>query len=429
MITILPFIKGRNLLELNLLEKTTIHGYSLFDVKYFLPFYLSDAFLLLFYQGYVSQKINGQLNKDKLSKTFKLASLCLFCLLLLVLLRSINHLFGWLTVFSSLLILKYWLIFAAPFFIEARKNLQVIYQIIAANSLFQAILVLIEQAIDGNLGIFIENSLNSNLGTATSEATDILRANGTFDEANVAAIFLLMNLAIIFPLGLKKLLMGKINVYFIISFLNLSAIIFTGSRSLYFITFAYLVFQAWRYKHNFSSLARKLWQLRIIKLLPIVFFILSGHYFLTRLESLKDTINPLGSLSYRLELNRHVWLLGQQNWLGLGIDLTPYYLAVTFKNIDSLPVIFDQAPAHNIFIQLWAETGFFGFTAFVFFVYLIYRKTLIKNDNLDSLNFVVASIIFFSASQFHPVFSNHSELTSFFFLFSGLTLKLRGANK
>ena len=51
---LLPFTIGRNILEINLLKQTEIYGFSLFDVKYFVPLYLSDLFLLLIYQNYFS---------------------------------------------------------------------------------------------------------------------------------------------------------------------------------------------------------------------------------------------------------------------------------------------------------------------------------------------------------------------------------------
>ena len=54
LVNLLPFTIGRNILEVELMKQSEIWGYSLFDVKFFVPLYLSDVFLLLIYQNYLS---------------------------------------------------------------------------------------------------------------------------------------------------------------------------------------------------------------------------------------------------------------------------------------------------------------------------------------------------------------------------------------
>ena len=53
---LLPFVVGRNIIENTLISHREIYGFSIFDVKYFFPIYLSDLFLLLIYQNYFSEK-------------------------------------------------------------------------------------------------------------------------------------------------------------------------------------------------------------------------------------------------------------------------------------------------------------------------------------------------------------------------------------
>jgi O-antigen ligase len=142
-------------------------------------------------------------------------------------------------------------------------------------------------------------------------------------------------------------------------------------------------------------------------------------YLFTRINTLKNIFSHDGSLNYRMELNKHALSLIQKNLLfGVGLDLTPYYLAKNFKTVDSPLVIFDQAPAHNLVIQLLSETGLLGFLCFSLFIFLALKK-----NQLNKSNFFLPSLAYLMAAQFHPVFTNHYELTSFFFLYLGLGMQ------
>jgi hypothetical protein len=87
--------------------------------------------------------------------------------------------------------------------------------------------------------------------------------------------------------------------------------------------------------------------------------------------------------------------------------------------------MFDQAPAHNIIIQIFVETGFLACLVFIFFVYYALQKGFVKKDN----SFAIAGLAYFVAAQFHPVFTNHYELSAFFFLYLGLVLMKKSKNK
>jgi O-antigen ligase len=150
----------------------------------------------------------------------------------------------------------------------------------------------------------------------------------------------------------------------------------------------------------------------------LIFAVISLPYLLTRINTLKNVFSSDGSLSYRRELNSHVLSLATNNYLGIGLDLTSYYIAKNFKTVDNQFVMFDQAPAHNILIQIFTETGIFAFLVFVFFIYYSLRHGLVKKNN----SFALAGLAYFLAAQFHPVFTNHFELTAFFFLYLGLSL-------
>ncbi len=420
---LLPFTIGRNILEINLLKQTEIYGFSLFDVKYFVPLYLSDLFLLLIYQNYFSNKFfRNQNTKLKINNTIKITLISLLVFLSLILYRSANHEFSNLLIFGSSIILKFILIFMLPIIIQLKtnKDKNLIYQAIASVTFFQTIIIFIEQFKNGNINRFIENRLPGlEIGTRAIESINLLRADGTFNEPNITAIFLLMNGLILINLALKNFKTSKINyLYLGTGILSFFSIIFTGSRSLYGLTLLFLIFLIIKYKSSIIKIKLKIHKNKSVKIIFACILIVGFPYLLTRINTLKNIFSNDGSLSYRQNLNSHVLSMAQNNYFGIGLDLTSYYLAKNFKTVDNQFISFDQAPAHNILVQIFTETGVFASLVFVFFVYYALRKGLMtKNDS-----FALAGLAYFLAAQFHPVFTNHYELTAFFFLYLGVGL-------
>ncbi len=424
LINLLPFTIGRNIIETTLIGRSEIFSFAIFDVKYFFPIYLSDLFLVLIYQDYLSNKFftkNQAKDRIQISKSFKIALVSLLLFLFLVLLRSINHEFNQLLILGAVIIVKYILLFATPVIVSLNHKRQTIKQIIASMTFFQTILVFVEQFRGGNIGRFIENRLPGlEFGTRSSEAIDLLRADGTFNEPNITAIFLLINSIILINFSLNNFRIAKKQsyLYLFVGLLSWFAIIFTGSRSLYGLTLLCLVFYCFKYQKVIVNLCQKILKNKILKLVSLILILSSLPYLISRTSSIKNVLSSDGSFSYRQELNNHVLAMSFKHPLGIGLDLTPYYLAKNFKTVDSQLVIFDQAPAHNIIIQILAETGIFACLIFLFFVYYVLRNTLMKKNN----GFALAALVYFMAAQFHPVFTNHYELTAFFFLYMGMGL-------
>lgn len=423
----LPFTIGRNLIETTLIDRSTLYGYSLFDVKYFLPIYLSDFVLTLIYQNYISSKISSiknhkSTNKLLISRQDKIALSSLLLFIILVLARSINHEFSDLLLAGSLIVLKFYLVFSLPIIVYLKKDLykKYIHQVIASLVFFQSVLIFYEQLKGGNIGRFIENRLPGvELGTISSEASDVLRADGTFNEPNITATFLLMGFTLLINHGMSKSTTNTLEkyLYFCCGVLSLFAIIFTGSRSIYGLTALTLIFHLMKYRHYFISMGKKLLKSVFVKSMVSLAIIIVIPYLFTRISSIKNVFSRDGSLSYRKDLNSYVLSMSFKNYLGIGLDLTPYYLAKNVKTIDSQPVIFDQAPAHNIVVQLLAETGIFASIVYLFFVYFVFKHSLGKREN----HFALAALVYFLSAQFHPVLTNHYQLTAFFFLYLGIS--------
>lgn len=424
---LLPFVVGRNIIETILISRREMFGFSIFDVKYFFPVYLSDLFLLLIYQNYFSEKFfskrgknSNKLNKNQsIKKQIKLPLISLLIFFCLVLIRSLNHELSYLLFFGSFIILKYILIFALATIFNLEKKEKIFTQLLASNLFFQSIIIFVEQLKGGNIGRFIENSLPGlEMGTLSAESSDLLRANGTFNEPNITAIYLLVNIVLLsnIAISLKKQSQKIAYFLYIIILLAGLAIIFTGSRSLYALTLIYLIFFFFKDKKRLIKIIKKLWKNNLLKIIAISSLIVIFPYFLSRLYTINNVFTDTGSLTYRKELNKTVLSMSYKKLLGYGIDLTPYYLAKNFKTVDSLPTVFDQAPAHNIFVQILAETGIFAFIFFIIFLYYSLKIGLEKKNNY----FALAALFYLLAAQFHPVFTNHYQLTGFFFLYLGL---------
>lgn len=418
----LPIVVGRNIIESTLINHQEIFGFSIFNVKYFFPVYLSDLFLFLIYQNYFSEKIfsknNKKLRKNKsLKNKFKIPLISLTMFFSLVLLRSLNHELSSLLFFGSLIIFKYILIFSLIVVFNHENKSKIFPQLLASNLFFQSTIIFVEQLKGGNIGRFIENSLPGlEMGTFSAESAEMLRADGIFNEPNVAAIYLLINIVILSNIAIKSQNKKLSNFYYFIVLISLIAIVFTGSRSLYALSLVYLIFYFFKNKKKLTKIFKLLWQNNLLKTTIICSMILILPYFFSRIESFKNVFTDTGSLTYRTELNKTVLSMSHQQLLGYGLDLTPYYLAKNFKTVDSLPTIFDQAPAHNIFVQILAETGIFSFIFFIIFVFYSLKSGLQNKNNYFSL----AAVFYLLAAQFHPIFTNHYQLTGFFFLYLGL---------
>lgn len=427
LINLLPLTIGRNIIEATLINKNEIFGLTLFDVKYFVAIYLSDLFLLLIYQNYFSTKFFGkkEISSSNLNKGYQAPLILLTTFLTLILIRTINHEFAKLLFFGSSIVVKYILLFLSPHVINLakKKNKNILYSSIASITTFHALIIFVEQVKGGNIGCFIENRLPGiEVGVRAAESSNLLRADGIFNEPNIAAIFLLMNGALLINNGLINFKSSKEKcnyLYLITGVLALFAIIFTGSRSLYGLTLLFLTFYFNKYQKIIIEFTTKIIKNKILILGIIILGLISVPYLFTRANTLKNIFSSDGSLSYRRELNQHVLALStKNNYLGIGLDLTTYYLAKYFKTVDNQFVIFDQAPAHNLIIQVFVETGIFACIILLLFTYL----ALTSGFTRKNYSFTLAALAYFIAAQLHPVFTNHYELTAFFFLYLGISL-------
>lgn len=429
-ISVLPFAKGKAL-EIPLIAKEEVSRYILFDLNYYFSVYLSDFFLLILAYLYLRKKIYTLPAGPSLNcPQFKLTVTSFFLFCLVALLKMLTSSFPNVIFFSVLQLFKLLVILLLAFKLinfDSRVN-SIVTDAIASSLLFQSLWVILQKIKGGFLGRELEVILETTGRTiSTVENPALARMPGTFYEPSILGTFLLMNLGIIiFAMSQYHLSKNKTIFYLITTGLGLIAIIFTGSRALYGLVLiaAFIIYRLApkNLKKIIGDMTKTLKQ-AVAKHRPLAIFFLSGLiallglaviYLIQRMWSFPTLLTKDGSAMYRIQLNLYATRLGFRNWLGTGLNLSPYELAVSFPNET---YIFDPAHPHNIFFQILAETGVFGLSLFLLFLYFAFRPVVLKPQRLNQ--FSVGALLFLVCAQIYPIFLNHPEILSYLFLYLG----------
>lgn len=434
-LVLLPFAKGKGI-DILILKKEIIKN-GLFDIAYLFPIYISSLYLLIFYYDYIRNKLLNL--KSKIVKITTKTKIALLFFLLFIIANSINSLFSpfyFMILGASLQLLVLLLIFFIPFVLKVtKKSLQQIYLVIASSTLFQSVWLILQTINQGYLQKDIESHLfrSTFFAIRSSENEELVRLPGTFFESSILGTFLLINLTILIYAVLNNKIKNekqKIVVLFTIVLTFISSIL-TGSRGVYLILFSILFLFFYFYKKNYQKTTKLLIKNSKVLYSTLIVFIIFGTYlvapfFFNRLKSSSKILSTQGSGSYRIELAKYsLRLLNEKPALGVGLDLSPYYLATSFVGED---YFIDPARAHNIFVQLLAESGLIGTALFFIFLYLVLSKVLIKTKNTNK-EFHLAAIVFILAAQIYPIFINHMEIISYLFLYLGFAAYFNQENE
>ncbi len=422
----LPFPKGKAL-RLLLLPIESIQRYTLYGVTYFFPIYISDFFLALLGYLYIRRKpfsFSRSVFKMRSSTITLLVLLLMF--IFWVLIGGITSVFPEVGVLSTIQLLRMFILFGIPFFFEKREFEHYgisIYSVIIALLIFESSWTLLQRFHGGPLGRDVEVYLpGSQYGIFSSEDSSLLRNTGTFFEPSILGTFLLMQIGVLLPfLFYKKHSDLKIPALLAMS-LGTIALVFTGSRVLYgvWLFLAFYVIFLWR-AVNPEGIRhiREKYSWKIIAGI-VGILLITLPYIIQRTSSLTDVFTTYGSASYRIQMILYSSRIAFENLItGVGINLSPYYLSTGFIGER---YVFDPTYPHNLFAQLFAETGFIGIS--IFFLFLIcWFRFIIRNFQMNAYyGFGIAAAFYLICAQFYPVFLNHTELSSFFFLYAGFAV-------
>ncbi len=406
----LPFVKGKTF-EILLVPKEAIERWALFDIRYFFPIVVSDLFLgSLLYLTF--RRAHEDTGRHQPLSWWPYIYLALF--IVWALFGGIVSTFpevGWL---SSVQLVRLFIILGLPlFWFVSESFVWATYSVAAASIWFESLWALGQRILGGPLGRAIESyTATTAYGIRTSESDGLLRVTGTFQEPSILGVFLLMQMALlayVFPRAIGTSI--RFRTICLSSFVIGSvALVFTGSRMLYGV-WAILVVLVWR------RLGIRFYP-RQIALAGVVLVAVSP-YLLARFSSVFDSLSAYGSLTYRMDMvNYAARLVVASPLVGVGISQLPYWFATGFVGET---FAFDPTYPHSIVIQLLTETG--GVGAALFFLFVAAIVSLFVSGVARAVSFFAAMIVYLIAASFYPLFLNHPEVLSFFFLYAGFAIR------
>lgn len=418
-IATLPFAKGKGF-QIILLPKNQISRWVLFKISYFFPLYLADFFLILLIYIYIRGKLFNRFTTPLPSQL--IVPLVLFLIFTLSTITASLGVFPDVILLSAIQLIKLLIVFTAIFLVGVKgtKWFLYVYSIASASVIFQSLWVILQRLNSGPLGKDIEVFIpGTEFGIRSSENVELFRSTGTFFEPSILGTYLLMHISLLTIIILTRKISSKVQSIYIISIiLGLIALVFTGSRALYLLTLVSVGAIGYLHREKLVTIfARINMKKLILPAIGIGFIILP--YVLNRLSSLPSIFAQYGTATYRLEMMQYAIRLAQVNPLfGVGINLSPYYLATAFPQEK---FVFDPTYPHNLIFQLLAETGIVGTVLFLLFLYAVFRNALMPKQNHIN-EFGVAALVFLLCAQIYPIFLNHPEILSFLFLYLGFFL-------
>lgn len=235
-----------------------------------------------------------------------------------------------------------------------------------------------------------------------------VRMQSSFSSPNGLAAFLLMGLPLIFFLwyrtGTWKL---KSAFYVIIMALFSTAFVMTLSRS------AFLAFLVSLSVYVFFRKEKRL--VLLIWIVPIVIFLTSDtlrYNFLTSLNLGDITVGE------RLRFWRTTWaMISEHPFLGHGVN-TYYQNFPLFAPAEETY----RGYAHNCFLQMWSEVGFFGLLAFLIPLFSKLKSQLWnrpKEARLDVQEAVLVGLVAFLVQSFFDTHFYSLQTAFLFWIFWG----------
>ena len=412
----IPFARGK-LIEFVIISKNEI-PFGLFDVGYYFPLYISTVFLV----GTLFLIFRDKSNLWKIANVrIVLIGFCFFLIACCIPLFYTK--FPFVIGLSVIQLMLMGCVYTLPFWLYlTRSALSRINHILAAFIVFEAGWIMTQALHRGPLGRYLEAILPLNrTGILSTEDAGFMRYNGTFYEPSILGTFMLMHVFFFIYLLIQNRYrtQAERNIYIFAAVSAMTSIIFTGSRGIYFlfILLSIYLFRTriiFRVKKFTTTTTPRAFLLSIIAVL--LFF---SPYYVTRLQTVPALVSFLfsgqGSGAYRAQLDTLAYRLAEVNPFGIGLNLSPYYFVIGFPQDRTV----DPAHPHNIFFQLLAETGGIGLTAFLLFLWLIYRKYMIRRSS-SAEPYFMASVIFIFCAQLYPIFISQPEILTFFFLHAGL---------
>ncbi len=399
-------------------------------------FYQSDILLLLFagITLYTARKNLSEFFFQGPSKY--LVSLLFFCFLSIACCASPHYAIH----YYRLLELGFFVLFflAFKFFLTRLPDVagffRKLFLVILASSLFQAGVAFTQFVTKASIGLKFLGEANVHLFAFLRQGDEIiaLRPSGTFTHPNVLGGFLFFALLTTFYLLIRETKKFKQLLFSGALLIQVAALMLTVSRSA---LFGYLL--------SMSLLVVLLLRMRAIPVKKICFFcspilislVASLILFYPQIKAKGGLIN-YNTLAYTCDQERIIyqkvaWEMHKDYPL-LGIGFDHFQLvSPNYQPKDYAPILYSKV--HNVFLLILAETGVFGLSSFMFFLFSLIgispqEKVLLKwlgkaqktirvpseTGLLSSLMLAIfAGFLFIGVCDFYPWDLQHGRILFF----------------
>jgi O-antigen ligase len=319
---------------------------------------------------------------------------------------------------SLVILVKFIILFFLPGFMHFTFDvIKKMISIAASFTIFESVWGLLQFILRGNLGRYIESYNNAyTYGKVAWENSNLLRASGTFVDPDLFGTFMFMHFVLFFYLLLTSEHSRKFEktLYGLCAILSGASVFITGNRALYIcfvLSFVGILIMTKKARYIISFIKKPIGLLIIVVLVSVLF-----PYVSTRMQNLFAIFSE-GSGTFRVQIAEYAARLGFFNLFGVGLATSPYHFALEFPGAQ---VIFGPDYPHNLFFQVFAETGILGLVAFLGFLYFAFRPLSVGRRNTTYIYFYFATIAFLISACFYPLFVPLVELPSFFFLYLGI---------
>lgn len=408
----LAFVKGKSY-SILMLPSEFVHMNVMRDVVYYFPIVISDFFLWILVWARIKRW-----QTLRFVPRFAFQDVIFFLIVLTSFLSCIDSWHANVTFLASVQVVRLFIAYLLMSRISEKSITRQVLAAVAALVIFESIYGFIQYIHKGSFGLYIESTnMMYSYGKTAWENPELLRISGTFVDPDVYGTFLYMHALL---LGAYFVLKRHSYIYdgwilFIAAVFSSIALFLSGNRVLYILHIvSVLVMLTWT--HSYKSIAAYVRHKYV--LFPFVgVFLCVLPYALVRMQNFFTVFSKYGSATFRTQMFEYSAKMGLSQVFGVGLGTSPYHFATKFSGVD---LVFGPDYPHNIFSQVFAETGIVGLAAFVFFCYISLRPLFVKGAFQQGSYFLIASFAFLLAAQFYPLYIPLTELVGYFIVYLGL---------
>lgn len=408
----LGIIKGKST-SILLVPKELVLLYAKRDVIYYFPMVLSDLFLGMLLWVSVRMQI--------IAWRFERMTMVDVMLGLVIITSALSGFFSINLDITTLSVLQLARCAAIYSVWKREKNSGIsVYVLYVAASflLFESAWGVLQFIRGGAFGLYLEaEGAMYAYGKTAWENADLLRIRGTFVDPDIFGTFMYMHSVMFLGLVLFRRYSSVFEkkLYTLCAIVSGALLFLSGNRVLY-VMYIVLVVVLGVMSKRLNKLLEYVKKPAMLAVCTMLLCIIVPYVYV-RIQNITDVFSRYGSGTFRVQMAEYSFKIGMNNVFGVGLGISPYYLATQFQGKD---IIFGPDYPHNIFFQIFAETGVFGLAAFIGFLYVSFRPFIFMRFFSQYSFYYFAAMAYIVSACFYPLYIPLVELIGYFFLYLGL---------